>query len=175
MIRSFLPLSDTLFSHPVLIGEICIMAVKEITNKQKKEYAKLLFTTTDLTQKEIAERVGTSPQSMTKWVSEGMWDSLRKSLLTSKSDQLRRMYEIANAVTTKIESTQGGFGDTKLADMMIKYTAAIKNLETETSAGQMFEFGMQFIRFVSVDSIPDAQLITDYFDGFIQKVLNAKF
>jgi len=143
--------------------------------QQKKEYAKLLYITGDLNQKEIAQRVEVNEKTIAKWIEEGMWKYLCKSLLTSKSDQLRRAYDILDAVTKKIEDTEGGYGDTKLADMYVKYTAAVKNLETETSAGQMYETGIPFIRFVSKDNNELAKEITNYFDAFIMQELNRKF
>jgi hypothetical protein len=152
------------------------MAIKPgNSNKQKKDFAKLLYTTSDLNQKEIAARVDVNEKTIAKWIQDGMWQYLRKSLLTSKGDQIRRLYEFLNAANTQIENTEGGYGDTKMADIIIKYTAAIRNLETETSAGQMFETGMQFIRFVQKDSFDAAQQITNYFDAFILNELNAKF
>ena len=62
-----------------------------------------------------------------------------------------------------------------MADMYVKYTAAVKNLETETSAGQMYETGIPFIRFVSKDNNELAKEITNYFDAFIMQELNRKF
>ena len=143
--------------------------------QQKKEYAKLLYITGDLNQKEIAERVDVNPKTIGTWIEDGMWKYLRKSLLTSKGDQLRRYYEILDAVTTKIEATEGGYGDTKLADMSIKYTGIIKNLETETSTGQMIETGMRFIRSVQKVDSELAKQITKFFDAFIMEELNHKF
>ena len=143
--------------------------------QQQHDYAKLLYTTTDLSQKEIAEKVEVTQKTLGKWVNEGLWESLRTSLLTSKTDQIRRLYDILSKVTTAVESSEGGIGDTKMADMMIKYTAAIHNIETETSAGQMFETGMQFIRFVQKDNVELAKTVGSYFDAFIQQELNHKF
>ncbi len=151
------------------------MAKEKRDMRQLQEYAKLLYTTGDYTQKELAARVGVTEKTIKDWIDKGMWKYLRKSLLTSKSDQVRRLYEILSAVTQRIEDSDGGYGDTKMADMMIKYTAAIKNLETETSAGQMFETGMMFIRFVMKSDTALAKEITNLFDAFIQTELNAKF
>jgi len=141
--------------------------------QDKKDLAKLLFMSGDITQKEIAERVHITEKTLGNWIKTGNWGKLKKSLITSKGDQLRRLYDIMAALTTAIEKTD--YGDTKLADMMIKYTAAIRNLETETSAGQMFETGMQFISFVDKDNHNLAKDITNYFDAFITKELNHKF
>jgi len=144
--------------------------------KRKKDYAKLLFLSGgDLSRKEIADRAGVTEKTLRAWIADELWESFKTSLVTAKSDILRRMYAINQAVIEKIEKTAGGYGDTKLADMSIKYTAAIRNLETETSAGQLFELGIAFIRFVQKVNLKDAKLITEYFDVFIQDQVNNKF
>jgi len=145
------------------------------STQEKKDLARLFFITDNLTQKEIAKRVDVNEKTIGSWVRDGQWQKLRTSLLTSKGDLLRRYYKILDAVADKIEKTEGGYGDTKLADMSIKYSAAVKNLETETSAGQMFETGMAFIRHVMKDDTELAKAITDQFDAFILSELNAKF
>ena len=40
----------------------------DLSNLQKKEWAKLLFTKENLTQQEIAERVGVSRVTINKWI-----------------------------------------------------------------------------------------------------------
>lgn len=66
-----------------------------LAKKQEKEYAKLLYLDTkqNLTQKEIAERVGVRENTLGKWIEAEGWDKLRVSLLTTKDNQLSMMYE----------------------------------------------------------------------------------
>ncbi len=135
-----------------------------------KEYAKLLFTSSNDSQKVIAARVGVTEKTLGKWVSEGMWHSYRKSLLTSKKDQLSRLYDILSNVTSKIEELEG-VGDTKLADMMIKYTAAIRNLEVETNTAQIMDSLKMFITWLLTNDAEQAKNIIDLADGFIQEKL----
>ncbi|NDC41467.1 MAG: hypothetical protein EBZ77_07955 [Chitinophagia bacterium] len=146
-----------------------------VTKTKEKEYAKLLYTSQQLTLKVIAERVGVSEKTLGKWAEDEDWEKLRKSLLTTKSEQLRRLYDILDALTTRIDESEDGAGDTKMADMMVKYTAAISNLETETSTGQLFETGMRFVSFVFKNDIEMGKKVTELFDAFIQSELNHKF
>lgn len=132
-----------------------------------KDYARLLYMSQELTQKEIALRVNVTEKTIGKWVIEGMWETQKISLLTSKKDQLWRLYNILSSLTYKIEETE--YGDTGLADMMIKYTAAIKNLETETNIGQYFETLMSFTGWLSQQDSELAKSIIDYADTFLQE------
>ena len=43
---------------------------QELDNKQKKEWAKTLFLTTNMTQAEIAEKVGVARISVVRWAKE---------------------------------------------------------------------------------------------------------
>ena len=145
---------------------------KELTIKQKKELAKVLFTRNQFSQKEIAERVGISEKTMSKWVNDEDWEKLRKSLLTSKEEQLRMMYDQLNTLNVYItEQTETGIPDNRQADTIIKLTTAIKNLETETNVGQSIEVGMAFVRFVQRDDTDFAKRVTDYFDAFVKERL----
>ena len=49
----------------------------QLTSKQKKEWAKVLYVKENLTQKEIADKVGSTRQSVSRWISEGKWEELK--------------------------------------------------------------------------------------------------
>jgi DNA-binding XRE family transcriptional regulator len=145
----------------------------ELSVHQKKEWAQMLYTSTDFTQKEIALKVGVSERSMSKWVNDGQWDKLRKSLLTTKAEQMRFLYDQLSELNKHIRDKEQKFANSKEADSILKITAAIKNLETETSVGQIIEVATQFIRFVQSDSIEKAQDVTGLFDLFIKERLKS--
>ena len=139
---------------------------KQLSISQKKEWAEMLFIQR-LTQKEIAKKVGVSETTLSKWVNEGLWDKKRKTLLTTKSEILRFLYDIIDKLRMKIQS-EDGIGDTKQADMVVKYTAAIKALETETSISVLMDAGMQFHKHLQlIDPIKALDFLNEY-DGFIK-------
>lgn len=147
---------------------------KTLTTAQKKEWAQLLYISGDLTQKEIAQKVGTTEKTMSKWARDGDWEKLRKSLLTTKSEQLRLMYDQLDRINQHINNrTENKYANSKEADSILKLTAAIKNLETETSVGQIIEVATNFIRFIQRDSINDAKFVTNLFDAFIKEKLKS--
>lgn len=139
----------------------------EITIKQKKEWAELLFMRGDLTQKAIAEKVGTSEKTLSGWVTKDNWDKLRKSMLTTKTEILRNLYDILDKIGKKLKEDDS-YGDSKIADMYVKYTAAINNLETETSTGQIFEVGRMFVNWLQDRDPQFALLVLNNLDAFIK-------
>lgn len=44
---------------------------KELSNTQKKEWAKTLYLKENLTQQEIADRVGVSRATVNRWIADG--------------------------------------------------------------------------------------------------------
>jgi len=146
------------------------MSNKELTINQKKEWAQFLYLTDNYTQKEIAAKVKVSQKAIGAWVKKENWDVLKKSMLTSKNELLSFFYDTLQKIRKKITEGDDGIGDTKLADMVIKYTAAIKNLETETNTAEKMEVGRMYINYLmSMES--DAEFIlttTNHLDAFIK-------
>lgn len=148
------------------------MAKNSLSLSQKKDYAKTLYLNNrDLNQKEIAQRVDVTEKTIGNWIKEGEWEVLRRSLLVSKSDQIARLYKTIENVQTKIDEMEG-IGDTKMADMMIKYTAAAKNLENDTSVAEMVDTMMKFGLYVQRNNPEHYALITDLSDAFVMEKLN---
>jgi len=141
----------------------------------KKEYAKLLFTQEKLSQKEVAEKAGISEQTMTKWVKANNeeWKRLRTSYVITKREQLSRLYEQIGEITETIQEREKGkrYSDSKEADILVKLTAAAKNLETDASVADIIEVAMRFLNWLRPVDLEKAKEISGYFDGFIKDQL----
>lgn len=138
-----------------------------LSKVQEKEFAKSLYIGGGLTQKEIAARISVTETTLTKWIKVGKWDSLKKSLLTTKQNQLSFLYDQLDYLNTEIKKRDSKVATAKEADVIIKLTAAINRLETETSIGDTVEVARNFIEFVRPQNLELAKTITDLFDVFI--------
>jgi hypothetical protein len=142
----------------------------ELTNQQKREWAELLFLQGDITQKEIAHKVKVSEKTISQWSAKYNWEDLRKSMLTTKNDILRNLYSILDKINTKLKE-ENSIGDSKIADMYVKYATAIKNLETETSIGQISEVGRMFVNWLQGIDPAFALSVLNHLDKFIKERL----
>ena len=140
------------------------MALKKL---QEKEFAKSLFIGGGVTQKEIASRVSVTEKTLANWIKIGKWESLKKSLLTTKQAQLSFLYDQLDFLNTDIATRDFKVATGKEADVIIKLTAAINRLETETSIGDTVEVARHFIEFVRPQDLELAKTITNLFDVFI--------
>lgn len=147
----------------------------ELSINQKKEWAKQLFIENKLSQKLIAEKVGVSEKAISRWVNDPNenWERLRKSLLISKQEQLGNLYEQLSEINEHIKRKPEGqrFADSKQADIMVKITAAIEQLEEETNLADVFEVGKRFITWLQTHDFEKAKAVVDLYDGFIKHSL----
>ncbi len=141
----------------------------------KKEHAKLLYTREKLDQKEIAERTGVSEQTISKWVNadRGEWKRLRQSLIVTKSEQLSRIYEQIDEVNTTIREREQGnrYASSKEADILVKLTAAAKNLESEASVADVVEVSKKYLNWLRILAPNKAREAAMMFDDFIRDLL----
>lgn len=139
----------------------------------KRNKAKSLYLTGQYDQKEIAELVEVSERSITKWKTEENWEDLKESLLTTRENELRRLYKMLRILNDDIDlkAEMKIPVNSKEADAVLKITAAIKNLELETSIADKVEVGMAFINMVRKENLELSKEITKWFDLFLQQYM----
>lgn len=145
------------------------MAESKLSMDEKKSYAKLLFTREQLEQKEIARKVKVSERTISNWVNDNGWKDLRRRLLITKEQELSNLYEQLENLNIDIRKTEKKYADTKQADILIKLTAAIRNLETDLGIAELVESGMKFIKFIQQVGTPEQlKEFADLWNSFIQ-------
>jgi transcriptional regulator with XRE-family HTH domain len=139
-----------------------------MTREHRKDFAKLLYVNQRLKQQEVADRTGVSLGTINKWVNDGNWERLRHSLLVTRNEQIAVLYRQLENLTTQIEEIHNGIPEGKQADTIVKLTAAIENLETETSIADIVQVLMKFCDFIRQNSLENAKVVTDLCDAFIK-------
>lgn len=143
----------------------------ETTMADKQYLAKILFTREKLDQKEVARRVGVTEKTMGKWVNDFNWKMLRNRLLVGKEEILSNMYEQLEELNNNIKARDKGtrYADTREADILIKYTAAIRNLETELAIADLVDSGIRFTKYIQqAGTTEQVMLFAELWNGFIQ-------
>jgi transposase-like protein len=139
----------------------------------KKQKAKALFLTGQYLQKEIAAIVGISEKTLSKWANDEKekWEDLKVSMLTTRSNELRRLYKMLRIINDGLDekSEMGLPINSKDADAVLKLTAAIKNLEIETSIAEKVEVGSEFINMIRKEDIELSKVITKWFDIYLNQ------
>lgn len=144
----------------------------DVTNQEKKEWARLLFIHEKMTQKEIAEKVQVSEVTISTWVNTGNWGRLKNSLVLTKQEQLARLYNQVNELQLHIEAREEGkrFANSKEADVLAKLASAIKMMETEISLAEIINVFVAFNEFArTVTTIEEVKRIAQLEDNFIRQ------
>ncbi len=147
-----------------------------ISIPDKLYIAKILFTREKLDQKTVAKRVRVSEVTMSKWVNEFNWKKLRNRLVVGKEQILNDMYDELEEMQNHIRNKKEGerFSDNKEADIKIKLTASIRNLETDLAIGDLVESGIRFIKHLQVKgTIEQVMEISELWNQFIQESIKA--
>lgn len=144
--------------------------MSRLTLKQKKEWAQQLYTRDNFTQKEIAERVGISAPTMSKWVREGKWDELKVSITLTKEEQLKNMYRQIGELNDAILDREKGarFATPSEADTIGKLASAIEKMETEIGLKDIVEAFRLLLNWLRTFDIDEAQRITPLLDAFVK-------
>lgn len=170
---------------------------------EQREYAKFLYTEKNLTQKEIAEKVGVTEKTLKTWIeaNDGEWKKLKKSLMTTKAQQITMLYDqlarlneeienrpiVTKSMTTPVKLDKEGkpmfkapeydpvvlsnYPTSKETDSIAKITNAIHKLEGEVSIGETVQIAMTFCEYVREIDFEMSQKISELFDMFIRQQL----
>lgn len=141
--------------------------------KQKKDWAKTLYLSENLTQTEIAERVEVSKQTLCKWVKQEKWEELKTSISLTREEQLINLYRQVAEINKAIAKRKDGerFATVKEADIITKIAASIKKMETETGISEIISVSKGFLDWLRKTDIEKTKELSFYFDAYIKDQL----
>ena len=141
---------------------------EDLKASQRKEYAKLIFLRENVTQQEIADRVGVSRVTVNKWAKE--WEGLKLNLLQTREERiastLSQLDELDRSLAAKEEGKR--FPTTAEADLRRKLTADLEALEQEASVRDIYNVSRGLLDYVRRIDLDRAKEISDYFDSYIK-------
>lgn len=101
--------------------------------EQKRGYAKLLFMQGE-TQKVIAEKVGVSAQTITKWVNDYNWSVERGATGVTRQGLVNQILEGIGLILDKLKNERDPDKFAAAADRLVKLTASVEKLDKKGSS-----------------------------------------
>lgn len=142
---------------------------KSLEQTQRQELARMYFMQ-GLTQKEIADKVGVSRNTICVWIREEKWDTVRAAKTVTRSELVKKMLQDLDERLTSGDWT---------ADEIIKVASAIEKLDKQTNIVTIIEvftsFNQWLVSRMQVDSelTPEVvKIINTYQDKFISEKLS---
>lgn len=137
------------------------------------EYAQLLYTRENLTQKEIAARLGISPQTINKWAREDKWDEFKVSVTITKEEQIKNLYRQLADLNNKISDREPGerHPTSSDADIISKLSNAIEKMESDVGLSDITATFRKFLNWLRPLDLDKAQELAPLFDSFVKAQL----
>lgn len=144
------------------------------TSKQrKKELAQILYVQEKKTQNEIAELLGVSYVTVSKWATKEKWQELRSGVSIAKEQQIMNLYHQINLINEDVMNRPDGERKVtvKEAKIIADLADAVKKLESEIGIAEIVSCGMKFCDFMRTMDQRKAKEVNGYWDAFLRSML----
>ena len=146
-----------------------------------REHARLLFMQGE-PQKVIAEKVGVSAQTITKWVNDGDWQAARSAANITLPELVNKILKSIDVLVEDLVNEPSPEKTAAAADKLVKFAATIERLDKKTSVVDIIEVFMAFSKWLQYRMSFDPnvtpeliQTINKYHDLFISEQLQKGF
>lgn len=145
-----------------------------LTTDQKKSLAKELYIQGTYTYAEIAEKVGSTRQTISKWAEQGKWEDLKIYMTVGKDKVLRGFYQQLSDIQAAILGREPDkrIASSTEADRQIKLASAIKKLENDCGIAGLVDAGMRFCNYMRTVDLEEAKKIAKYWDMFLTEQMS---
>lgn len=154
-----------------------------ITKKEledKKDYARLLYMQGEQ-QKVIAEKVGVSAQTITKWVNVGGWVEQRAAKNITRPELVNKLLRTVDKMIETVNDSDDPDAANGLGDKLAKFAATIEKLDKHTSIVDVIEVFMAFSKWLQFQAEFDEDItpellktINKYHNQYINYLMQNK-
>lgn len=143
----------------------------DLKSEQKKALARDLYLLGSYTYEEIAMKVGTQRQTISRWAKAGGWEDLKAGMSVTREEILKRLYQQLNNINAIILEREPNerFANSKEADAMAKLSATIKNMEVDVGISDIISAGMRFGEWLRRVDLDKAKEYVQYWDLFLKE------
>lgn len=152
-----------------------------LTNDQKKSLAKELYILGTYTYAEIAEKVGSTRQTVSKWATADKWDELKTYMTAGKSSIIKGLYAQMNMINQAViergklidldekdpkKAIQIG-PTAQESDKIVKLANAIRKMENDSGISSLIDAGIRFGEFLRRTDLEKAREFMKLWDVFL--------
>ena len=140
------------------------------TTIDKKGMAKSLYLDGNYTQEEIADKVGTTRQTVSRWVKAENWEEIKASVTITPAQIIaqwnRQIVEINKKINDRPEGKR--FATTQEMKALSQLADSIKKLKAGIGVSDCVSVAMRFLSWLRPLDIEAAKQFNNLFDAFIK-------
>lgn len=149
--------------------------------EEKKEFARLLFMQGE-PQKSIAEKVGISAVTISKWTNEGGWQQQRAAANITRPELVNKLLHTIDKMIEQVNASDNPEAAASLGDKLAKLSTTIERLDKKASVVDVIEVFMAFSKWLQFRAQFDEEItpellktINRYHDIYISEMMQNKF
>lgn len=142
----------------------------ELRNEQKKALARDIYLLGSYTLEEIAAKVGSTRQTVSRWVRDGGWEEMKAGMTVGREQILKNLYRQISEINEVISGRDKGerHATSREADTIMKLSAAIRKLEDDIGIGELISAGMRFGDWLRPLDLAKAKEFVNLYDAFLK-------
>lgn len=142
----------------------------------QKSIAKTLFLDGEYTHEEIAEKVGVSRTTITRWANADNWNELKASLSVTPAQLIAQWQNQIAEINTAIASREQGkrYANPAEADAMHKLASSIRKLQEDIGVSEVISVSMRFLTWLRPVDKELAMRFNALLDAFIKDIATQK-
>lgn len=133
----------------------------------------MLYLKDNLTQQEIAEKVGVSRQTIARWAKEEKWEEVKVGITLTREEQIANLHRQVAEINRMINQKEEGqrYASSSEADTLNKLATAIKKLETDVGIADIISVGMKFVNWLRPYDLDRSKEYLKLWEAFIKDSL----
>lgn len=133
----------------------------------------MLYLKDNLTQQEIAEKVGVSRQTIARWAKEEKWEEVKVGITLTREEQIANLHRQVAEINRMINQKEEGqrYANSSEADTLNKLATAIKKLETDVGIADIISVGMKFVNWLRPYDLDRSKEYLKLWEAFIKDIL----
>lgn len=147
--------------------------------EKKKTLARVLYLS-GMEQKEIADKVGVSAVTISKWSTEGKWKEARAAKNITRPELVNKLLLTIDKLIEQVNESEDATMIAGLGDKLAKLSAVIEKLDKKANVVDAIEVFMAFSKWLEFRSQNDPELTPDlikainkYQDKYIIEAMGA--
>lgn len=133
----------------------------------------MLYLKDNLTQQEIAEKVGVARQTVSRWAKDEKWEERKVGVTLTREEQIANLHRQVAEINRVISGREEGqrYANASEADTLNKLATAIKKMETDVGIADIISVGMKFVNWLRPFDLDKSKEFLRFWDAFIKDSL----